>query len=445
MEYDMDIFINNELTNIKLDQDAKIGEGKYGHVFYFQTKSNGPCIIKISKCEGGDFSFENYIYYKYHKSPQKINSIPECYGSGGVTNKCDNKEYNYIILQYAGFITFKKFMELIILSKKNINNEMKEIIRIIYATGLKFIKSLHDHDIVCRDIKHDNIIVSDYLLSYYINNINGDITQHIPSYIINNIPVKVTYSDITDYYVSSKHKNIIQFIDVGLFCDLNILTEKKEFDKNDDKCNADFCDLDPFDPLFAATMPFISPFAIFNLSSIINTRQIEHKRYMIDIIKCTMKMSDLWSYNVIFVYFFYNFIGNYHSALESSSCEIFSLFKEKYKTTPYVHMLLYDVSLKNKIKRIQIKDGILERINRFDFGVNNFMTDYFVKIVDIIQHLFSYTHSDNAYLPFCIQFKNQQLEVFCDKIKFTMNKINGENEDYSNQIHLELAQEISQS
>jgi hypothetical protein len=425
---DINIIINNEIINIKLNENFKIGEGEYGNVYYLKIKSGEHCIIKLSKNIINNFSLENYIYYKYHKSQNNIDSLPKCYGSGKTINKYDNKEYNYIIVQYAGYITLKKFMELIILSKKIITQEIIRIIDIIYTTGLIFIRSLHDHNIICRDIKHENIIVSDYILSYYINYIDDTLIQHIPNYILNIIPQNVTYNNIIDFFILKNYSNLIKFIDAGLFCDLNILSDHDKYNKYDDKCNSDFCNFEPFDSLFATTMPFLSPFAIFNLSSIINFNPIEYKKHMVNIIKYSMKLSDIWSYNIIFIIFYHSFIDNYYHTLKMTDFNIKKYFSDKSILDDSLYMLLYDIDNIDNIKKINIKNNIINNINKLNFESKKNILKNLYDIINIAQNLICYI--DNSCIPFEVKFVPQNLISYEENIKNTFNNIYNEHEKY---------------
>ena len=55
------------------------------------------------------------------------------------------------------------------ISNQNLlDDEIIKIIEIIYLTGLLFIDSFHNYELICRDIKDENFIVSDQILSYLV-------------------------------------------------------------------------------------------------------------------------------------------------------------------------------------------------------------------------------------------------------------------------------------
>jgi serine/threonine protein kinase len=438
MSYNIKININNKPVCIQFNEKTKLGEGQYGYVYFLSQNNfdndinNNKYVIKISKDEFDDFSFENYIYYKYHKSTEKIKCIPECIVSGKTINMITGKKHNYLILTYAGFLTFKNFISLLVVNKNCLFSEITNIIKIIYSTGLHFIKSLHNHNIICRDLKPENIIVSDYLLYYLMDKIGIDkLQKYIPSFILNIIKNinHVSYQNIYDFYTSQKYENIIQFIDVGLFCDINVLTHDQIYSKKNEKCYAEFYNFDPFDSLFATTMSFLSPFALFNFSSLINNFSNDDKKDFIHIIKTLMKLSDYWSFNIVFIYFFYSFIGDYYRDIIKIECFIKKFYEnKKIYSYKFLDSLFFDVNIDAQMnKQIYLKEVICDKINKYNFRINDYVFDYINNVIKLTQYLLLFINKNNNTLPFCIDINSQKIKEIKNKLLSFANDFDYEN------------------
>jgi serine/threonine protein kinase len=426
MFFDIDVYINNILIKLNLNKYMKLGKGTYGTVYFFRHQKHN-YAIKLSEYyhPNENFAFEKHIYSNYHKSKHKINGIPKCYYSGKTINKYNKKSYNYIILDYAGLLTLGQFSKIIFAEKLQNDSEIKHIIKLIYATGLIIINSLHNKNIICRDIKLDNIIVSDHILSYLITRLKVNaLRSSIPQFIREILPYNTTYKDINTFFLNKNYKNIIQFIDTGLFCDLTELHSTPTFDINHDKWYSNFQNMDPFDPLFASNINYLFPMAIFNFSSIVNHYDAENKTKLKNIIKNLLKLSDHWSYSIIFVTFFYSFFGNLREDLDKISIKMRDHFCSKTMYTyNHVDFLMFDVSTQENEKKIILKNNIIDKIKQYDFKFYNLIYACLKYPIEISQILLDYTDKKHKYLPFKLKFNDHQLVTTEENVNIITEKI----------------------
>jgi serine/threonine protein kinase len=337
-DYIFNIKIFGNTFELKLCNKYKLGEGSYG-VVYFANINNVKCVIKIlrGKC---NLESEVYFYNKYYSSTHNNTaSIPIYYQSGNIQNNIDNMIYDYIILEYVGFFTLKALM-------KNINRRNKEnfdllnkMIQIIYNTGTILLEDIHDNGLVCRDIKPENIIISDCVLSYFIYNLNLNIT--IPYYVCLDKNIKL--EDIINNYNNSKYENILRFVDLGMFGDLDALDENFKF--NDIRFAIDYIKFEPFDTLFITTMTYLSPFSIFNFKKFIDKRNFKEKKFNLIMLKKLLKKSDNWTYNLLFTIIIYSLYGNYDMYVNCNSPSMLKYYNyDEYSgTNKYLKFCIFDI------------------------------------------------------------------------------------------------------
>lgn len=441
-ELNVDMLGNNIL--IKLFAADKIGEGSYGTV-YFLHKNNISLIdkdllpdcnfvVKISKNQE-DISNEEYFYNKYYLgSNSKFKILPHCFGSGIAFDENTGYEYNYIILEYVGCLTLKKVFTIFTCYKNELKDhvsEVNEIIKILYMICLEFCDSLHKMNLVCRDIKPENIIVNDKICSYLITLLG---TNNMKKFIFDNllyiIPKEITINKIIDLYTNENYDNILKFVDVGLFGDINIIYSDNNCDIYNKNFRLNFANFEPFDGLFVSTVTYLSPFSIFNLSSLINRCDFEMKRDFIIIISMFLKLSDLWIVNIMFAYYFCDIFnnnsGNYICNLKNNKCIMKNYYKNKYiYTYKYIDCTIFDINIDiaKKNKNIFIKTVYLDLLKKNHLSICRFIEDFIFVIIDIIKYINSYSSSAKNYFPFELNLNKKQIieikEIMNDFFKKT--------------------------
>ena len=210
MDYDIDIYIKNKKRRVVLENNYILGKGCYGTVYYHCFSDIGKCAIKLSHVN--KFDYENYIYYKYHKANEMNCCLPKCHSSGSSKNKIDDKYYYYIILEYCGYFNLKSYMDII---SNNVSScDLLMITKILYLAGLKCLDSLHKHNIICRDLKLENIVISDNILAFIISKIDKNIVSFIPKHIMDLIiDTDVNLNNIFQDLKNNNLNNIMKFID----------------------------------------------------------------------------------------------------------------------------------------------------------------------------------------------------------------------------------------
>ncbi len=424
--------LNNEAT-VKLFNSDKIGSGSYGSV-YFIHKNNisiqnkyvlQGCnfVIKIF-CNQEDIINEEYFYKIYQRRNNgKIKSLPCCYGCGVTFDKNTNEKFYYIILEYIGCLTLKNVFNIMTNFKKELSShasDINELVKILYSICLEYCDSLHKINLVGRDIKPENIIVSDNICSYLISILGREIMN---KFIFENlfyvIPLEISIKEIINLYKTEKYENILRFVDVGLFGDIGVICSDNNYNKYS-KYNkyffSHFIDFEPFDGLFVSTVTYLSPFSIFNLSSLINSYGFTSKKEYINILIKFLKLSDYWIINVLFAFYFCdifnNINGNYIENLKNEESCIKKYCKNKNnKTYKFIDCVIFDINenANDKNKNIYIKKFILDRLQKDNLEICEFITNFFYNIIDIICYINRFSSNENDYFPFELDFSKKEI------------------------------------
>jgi serine/threonine protein kinase len=417
MKYEMNIYIDNKLKNIKFPSENKLGGGQYGNVFLFKD-SDKKYAIKIS--ERDDFRFENHVYIKYHKfNEDNYIALPKSYGYGKALNKFDGVRYYYIIIGYVGIITLQKFITII--RENNLyTDEIKYILRMIYKIIILYLSSLHKCDLICRDIKPENIVINDNILSYIICQFGIDkIKKFVPYYFYNNYLKDVSYKNIENFYNEKQYHNIVQIIDTGLFCDISFLDIN--YSKNNEKCYSDFPDFYPYDTIFSTTITYLSPFAIFNLSDKLQSSiKNKSKETIILLLKYLLKISDFWSFNVVYACSLYDLLKNYtnDSLNIKSNLQKLHQYKNTY-TYHYTQHIFFDVLITDKKINFILKHEIMSHLFDHDIGLIEIIVMFFSKILEIANNIANKV--EKSHLPLKVNFDD---EKFTEIFGFILAKIN---------------------
>jgi serine/threonine protein kinase len=414
MPLNIDIYINEELVNLILENDMKIGEGQYGNVYYF-THNKHKYIIKLSHNtelkKTGPFTYEQYIYKKYYQ--ENINreyySLPKCYDVGKTIDSYSSTQYNYIVFDYVGNCTLERFFRLILKSGCIITDEVKNLISILYAVGIAKIQSLHNINIACRDVKGENIIISDDVLVYILNKISIDNPKFNfkDTFLFVDMEIKKNYEDIVNSFLVNDYDKLLYIIDTGLFCDMTIFNNNI-YDPYDDKSYGIFPEVFPFDTLFISTTAHMSPFAIFNLSSIINIQNDDNRKNLIDLCKILLKMSDFWALNVSFVIFLVNFTfirktnkvhEYYFSELKKRNTNLNEFIPNNCGIKKNINAIMFDIIIDyQQCLQIGIKQIIIANIHNDNYWFYNTLISCTKTILHSVKKLSS--NIQNRRVPF---------------------------------------------
>lgn len=294
--YDFDVFDGK--LNILIGEKYFIGKGSYGKVYYVGNIEGKKCVIKIAKSDENFNEFEQdvYFYKKYYstKSSNLINnddrSLPFLLDFGKAKNKLDNNYYDYMILEYVGINNLYY-----VLKTKVVDKEEKIIFKMIFNCLYNHLLSFHKSNLVYRDVSPANIVLSDEVISLLINK-NLRYREKINENLIGLIPKNEQINNIMENYIHQSYGKIVKFVDGGMFGDLDFVYKNDIYDKSNYLFFGDFIEFNMIDGMFSSTLQYISPFCLFNLSSIVNNCKKGQVGENIKLLIInTLKLADIWS------------------------------------------------------------------------------------------------------------------------------------------------------
>jgi serine/threonine protein kinase len=294
--YDLNI-LNSEL-NIQVSENNFIGKGTYGNVYYVGNIMGINSVIKINKSDGknNDYEHEAYFYRKYNSnklfnlSEHVDRSLPFLLDFGKTKNKIDNKIYDYMILEYVGINNLY-----IALKTRVVDYEEKIIYKMIFNCIYNHIISFHKSNLVYRDVSLANIVLSDEVTSFLIPK-SYRFSEKISENLVNLIPKNICIKDIMENYIHKTYGKIVKFVDGGMFGDLDFIYNNSSYKRNSYLFCGDFNEFNMLDGMFAATLLYVSPFCLFNLSFIINNYKEEQMTKNIkNLVVNILKLADIWS------------------------------------------------------------------------------------------------------------------------------------------------------
>lgn len=319
--YDINI-INNQHT-VTIKKKYFVGSGSYGNVYYIGQINDTHAIIKIAQAKDikyNIFSQDFYFYNKYHSTnTNKDVGLPFLIDFGKSINKIDGKIYDYIIMEYVGIKNIFRILQI-----KQLRIEETMLFKIIFICLYKQLSSFHDQHLVYRDVSPTNIVASDSVTSYLIdhhprlrNEINTE-SLHMKEIVYK----KTSFKSICDEYVLDNHNKLVRFVDGGLFGDVDYINKITTYNVNNEYFVGNFIEFDNLDGIFACTMRYVSPFCLFNCSSLINLCDGELKGIVKKLLINLLYLSDYWSLCVIYLIHLYDtnkYTNNYHSYIATRS------------------------------------------------------------------------------------------------------------------------------
>lgn len=357
-DYDYDIRIFNN-TDVKLYSDFYLGHGSYGKVYYIGKNNNIDCVVKISNSEynNNQYKYETHFYTKYKKMCDN-NALPEVLHYGTSMNKINGKKYDYIVIECVGLLTLSSILKICY----KFDDEDKKIIQIIYKTLFIQLKSIHKTNIAFRDITVKNIVLSNNLSSYFADKYQI-FKKKINTRLYDIIHIDTKYDDICKFYEDKNYNKICSFVDVGLACDLDHVKEMKGYynKKNPFVCGL-FDDYRGFETLFSSTIINVSPFFNINISDMIskyNSKNHEINELINDNIITSLKVSDIWSFTIIFLTYFHDI--TFDKSLSTKICSKLQKHPRKINinvSENLLHYIPYDFT-----PHFALKEDLLFEIN----------------------------------------------------------------------------------
>jgi hypothetical protein len=298
--YDINIF--NYQHNVKIKNNHFIGKGSYGNVYYIGQVNDINSIIKISPSNNTNNAYDQdfYFFNKYHNSnvSEKNIGLPFLIDHGKTINKIDNKPYDYIILEYVGI---KNLFH--ILATKISHTEEIVLFQIIFMCLYQHLLSFHLSSLVYRDVSPSNMVLSDVVTSFLMDNrslLHSEI-NNCHSHLKETIYRKTSLKNICEEYINKLYGNIVKFVDGGLFGDIDYINNTEQYEHNNCYLQGDFYEFDKVDGMFGCTMRYVSPFCIFNFSSLIKQyNNIELSKNIRNLVKNMLFLADFWSLCIVY-------------------------------------------------------------------------------------------------------------------------------------------------
>lgn len=289
--------------NILIKEKTFIGRGAYGSVYYIGIISGINSVIKINKSDNkfNEFEYEAYFYRKYNMgklynfNDYQDRSLPFLLDYGKTKNKIDNKIYDYMIIEYVGINNLYS-----ILKTSDIDYGEKLICKMIFNCLYNHLQSFHKSNLIYRDVNPTNIVLSDNVTSFLISK-SYSFSEKINKNFLDLIPKKNSIENIIKKYIGKSYGNIVKFVDGGMFGDVDYIYNNATYTRNNYFFYGAFPEFNMLDGMFASTIYYISPFCLFNLSSIINIYKEDRVSQNIrNLVINILRISDIWSLCILY-------------------------------------------------------------------------------------------------------------------------------------------------
>ena len=310
-----DIKVLGNRYDLKIQNKYFIGKGSYGKVYYignmrldgFATRpsadegANGSrsCVIKITpSCDPKTNEYYNdfYFYKKYDSKPKIYKSLPLLIEMGKTYDAVSRAMVDYMIMEYVGI---KNLYE--IFRTRTIKPEEKILFKMIYVCIHKHISAFHNMNFIYRDVSPANVVLSDKVTSFLMEN-NNALFNGLNTNMRDVVFRETTLKDIAEDYVNGSYGNIVRFVDAGLFGDLEHIYKADQYNKLDMLFFGNFPEFQNYDCMFICTLQYISPFHMFNLSSMIQKYDDpELSSISKNTVSHILKLSDIWSICIMFL------------------------------------------------------------------------------------------------------------------------------------------------
>lgn len=294
-----DIKVLDNRYDLRIKNKYFIGKGSYGKVYYIGEITNVNCVIKITpSCDSKTNEYYNdfYFYNKYNSKPKIYKSLPLLIEMGKTYDTVSRTFVDYMIIEYAGI---KNLYE--IFKTRIVKTEEKILFKMIYVCIHKHITAFHSMNFIYRDVSPANVVLNDKVTSFLMeknNTLFNGLNPNMRDVVFRETPL----NDIAEDYVSGSYGNIVKFVDAGLFGDLEHIYKADRYNKLDTLFFGNFPELENYDSIFICTFQYISPFYMFNLSSMIQKYEDPE---LSSVAKSTighiLKLSDIWSICIMFL------------------------------------------------------------------------------------------------------------------------------------------------
>lgn len=283
---------------IKIKFQNFIGQGNYGRVYYVGNIEGVECVAKITNSRhrtDNEYHVDHYFYAKYNATQGSTGGLPRVIDIGKTGDKIGRAILDYMILEYVGV---RNLFE--IWKTRIIGQEEKILFQMTFVCLYKHLTSFHKLGMICRDVSTGNIVLNDRVTSFLISK-NKDFSEGINGNMQEIVFKPTTLGDITNQYLNESYGNIVKFVDGGLFADLDCIHNANEYDRKNMYFSGEFPDFDRYDGMFACTMLYISPFYLFNLSSMIKEYENANTTVFAKHALCNiLKMADIWSLCIMY-------------------------------------------------------------------------------------------------------------------------------------------------
>lgn len=443
-----DLSILNEEQNIKIKQESFIGKGTYGDVYYIGKISNIDCIIKICKSISNKNQYEQdaYFYRKYH-SENKGNlinimnsSLPFLLNLGKTKNKIDGLFYDYLIIEYVGVNNLYNALK-----TKVVDFEEKLVYKLIFYCIYNHLLSFHQKNLIYRDVSPGNIVISDKITSLFMNK-SYRFNDNLNDKLINIIPKNIGLKDILQDFIDGSYSSLIKFVDGGLFGDFDYIYNTDKYDKKSLLFLGIYDEFNLLDGMFSSTLLYISPFCMFNLSSIINiyddqilTQNIKNMIFNI------LKLSDIWNLLIFYTIHLHdtNGVSNIYQVYAKGRQKRNPLNFSKYDNGTNENTLLnmpFYINKNNEVKLVKelemTLNSMTQIINKEYFDIRNKIAMMINEIISFVNLLLSRSNKETVryYINFDKEFVQKLLDESTQKLNYINSIMNSYRDSLKNEI-----------
>jgi hypothetical protein len=186
--------------------------------------------------------------------------------------------------------------------------------------------------------------VSGYINYFFKLDVNNSIYKEI-KYKNNNM-LDIIYKNsslktLFKKYIDKSYGKIVKFVDGGLFGDISYIYDTKKYSAYSNYFCGNFTEFQYLDGMFVCTLRYVSPFCMFNFSSLILEYYNEDISITVkDLIKNVLFLSDYWSLYIIYAIHLYD-INNppnkYHVIIymKTNEKQIKTMTEKTIKTMPF--------------------------------------------------------------------------------------------------------------